>query len=194
MTQNNAGERRKAAVTVVSALPTEGKFGKQWTLKVRYPWQKEGKTVTAWIDRDASNEELQLGVYQALLERGTKWATDRTDDDDWMYNWMIIGSLSGGEGLEPSGPAEAPKPFAAPADATRTSIERQTAGKEVGGWVREMIAKGLIVDMPTAVQAYVYSIDAVHEATAAQTPARTEERDEQRTEDPMDGTDEPFPV
>jgi hypothetical protein len=48
-----------------------------------------------------------------------------------------------------------------------------------------MIAKGLIVDMPSAVQAYVGSIDAVHEATAAQTPARTE--------DPMDGTDEPFP-
>ena len=184
MTQNNAGERRQTQVSVRTAEQVGGTYGPQWLLTVTYPWS-QGRTSKAWIPRDEFAPAPEPGQYNCLVERGTRWST--TSDDDAGWNWKIIGSLSQAEGLEPSSEtSEAPtKSFAPPADTTRTSIERQTAGKEVGGWVREMIAKGLIVDMPSAVQAYVGSIDAVHEATAAQTPARTE--------DPMDGTDEPFP-
>lgn len=90
-----------------------------------------------------------------------------------------------------------PPPAAPRRDPTRASIERQTAGKEVGGWVREFIAKGLITDMDSAVKHFVDNIEEVYQAVAGalEKPqaARTEPEAPQRGTATLEGSDEPFP-
>ena len=90
-----------------------------------------------------------------------------------------------------------PPPAAPRRDPTRTSIERQVAGKEVGETIRALIAKGIIADMPTAVKHFVDNIEEVYQAIAGtlQKPgdARTEPQAPQQPTDTLEGSDEPFP-
>jgi hypothetical protein len=203
MTQSSeAGERKRTLVAVRSAESAPGQYGPQWALVVAYPWMKAGRTAKAWIPRDEFAPAPEPGQYSCLVEKGSKWATESEGDEDWQYNWRLIGGLSGVEDAEPTDATPtAPKPIAplpADRDPTRVSIERQTAGKEVGGWVREFIAKGIITDMDSAAKHFVDNIEEVYQAIAGtlQKPedARTEEKPAPRHEDMMDGTDEPFPV
>ena len=201
MTQSSeAGERKRTLVAVRSAESAPGQYGPQWALVVAYPWMRAGRTAKAWIPRDEFAPAPEPGQYSCLVEKGSKWATDSPGDEDWMYNWRLIGGLSGVEDAEPTEATVAPKPLAplpADRDPTRVSIERQTAGKEVGGWVREFIAKGLITDFNSAVKDFVDNIEEVYQAIAGtvQKPedARTEPETPQRGTDTLEGSDEPFP-
>jgi len=130
MTQSEAGERKRTLVAVRSAESAPGQYGPQWALIVAYPWMKAGRTAKAWIPRDEFGAAPEPGQYSCLVEKGSRWATDSPGDEDWMYNWRLIGGLEDAEPTDAT-PA-APKPIAplpADRDPTRTSIERQTALK-----------------------------------------------------------------
>jgi hypothetical protein len=203
MTQSSeAGERKRTLVAVRSAESAPGQYGPQWALVVAYPWMKPGRTAKAWIPRDEFAAAPEPGQYSCLVEKGSKWATESEGDEDWQYNWRLIGGLSGVEDAEPTDATPAaPKPLAPlPAvDPTRASIERQTALKVAGELIVAEIGAGLKHDENSGPQPsiLVYAQLLYNWLSgSSETPedARTEEKPPQRPEDSLDGTDEPFPV
>jgi hypothetical protein len=146
MTQSSeAGERKRTLVAVRSAESAPGQYGPQWALVVAYPWMKPGRTAKAWIPRDEFAPAPEPGQYSCLVEKGSKWATESEGDEDWQYNWRLIGGLSGVEDAPPTEATVAPKPLAslsADRDPTRTSIERQTSlNRAVDLMVADIVAK-----------------------------------------------------
>ena len=144
MTQSEAGERKRTLVAVRSAESAPGQYGPQWALVVSYPWMKAGRTAKAWIPRDEFAPAPEPGQYSCLVEKGSKWATDSPGDEDWMYNWRLIGGLSGVEDTPVTEATVAPKPITPlpDRDPTRVSIERQTSLKRaVDLMVADIVAK-----------------------------------------------------
>ena len=146
MTQSSeAGERKRTLVAVRSAESAPGQYGPQWALVVAYPWMKAGRTAKAWIPRDEFAPAPEPGQYSCLVEKGSKWATESEGDEDWQYNWRLIGGLSGVEDAPATEATVAPKPIAplpADRDPTRTSIERQTSlNRAVDLMVADIVAK-----------------------------------------------------
>jgi hypothetical protein len=198
MTQSEAGERKRTLVAVRSAESAPGQYGPQWALIVAYPWMRAGRTAKAWIPRDEFAPAPEPGQYSCLVEKGSKWATDSPGDEDWMYNWRLIGGLSGVEDAEPTEATVAPKPLAPlpDRDPTRTSIERQTSlNRAVDLMVADIVAKN---DTEWDRKDVLANAEVFYNwlSGSSETPedARTEEKPAPRPEDMMDGTDEPFPV
>ena len=198
MTQSEAGERKRTLVAVRSAESAPGQYGPQWALIVAYPWMRAGRTAKAWIPRDEFAPAPEPGQYSCLVEKGSKWATDSPGDEDWMYNWRLIGGLSGVEDAPPTEATVAPKPLASLSDRdpTRTSIERQTSlNRAVDLMVADIVAKN---DTEWDRKDVLANAEVFYSwlSGSSETPedARTDEKPPQRPEDMMDGTDEPFPV
>jgi len=199
MTQSSeAGERKRTLVAVRSAESAPGQYGPQWALVVAYPWMRAGRTAKAWIPRDEFAPAPEPGQYSCLVEKGSKWATDSAGDEDWMYNWRLIGGLSGVEDAPPTEATVAPKPLASLSDRdpTRTSIERQTSlNRAVDLMVADIVAKN---DTEWDRKDVLANAEVFYSwlSGSSETPedARTDEKPPQRPEDMMDGTDEPFPV
>jgi hypothetical protein len=202
MTQSSeAGERKRTLVAVRSAESAPGQYGPQWALIVAYPWMRAGRTAKAWIPRDEFGPAPEPGQYSCLVEKGSKWATDSPGDEDWMYNWRLIGGLSGVEDAPPTEATVAPKPLAplTDRDPTRESIERQTALKVAGELIVAEIGAGLKHDENSGPQPsiLVYAqllYNWLSGSSEKPEEPRTEEKPPQRPEDSLDGTDEPFPV
>ena len=201
MTQSEAaGERKRTLVAVRSAESAPGQYGPQWALVVAYPWMRAGRTAKVWIPRDEFGAAPEPGQYSCLVEKGSKWATDSPGDEDWMYNWRLIGGLSGVEDAEPTDATPtAPKPIAplpADRDPTRTSIERQTSlNRAVDLMVADIVAKNDTEwdrkDVLANAEVFYNWLSGSSEKPEE---PRTEEKPAPRPEDMMDGTDEPFPV
>jgi|TARA_Y100000310_G_scaffold161595_1_gene161493 hypothetical protein len=202
MTQSEAGERKRTLVAVRSAESAPGQYGPQWALIVAYPWMRAGRTAKAWIPRDEFAPAPEPGQYSCLVEKGSKWATDSPGDEDWQYNWRLIGGLSGVEDADPTDATPtAPKPIAPlpDRDPTQDSIERQTALKVAGKLIVAEIGAGLKHDENSGPRSSILDYAQVLYNWLSESPEtpqepRPEEKPAQRPEDMMDGTDEPFPV
>jgi len=201
MTQSEAGERKRTLVAVRSAESAPGQYGPQWALVVAYPWMRAGRTAKAWIPRDEFGAAPEPGQYSCLVEKGSKWATDSPGDEDWQYNWRLIGGLSGVEDAPATEATVAPKPIAPlPAvDPSQDMTNRRTALMSA----RETVPaddRPLAERLSDVAEATLFYYRVLNSLTL-ETPqdARTEEKPAPRHEDmvepmPMDGTDEPFPV
>ena len=198
MTQSSAaGERKRTLVAVRSAESAPGQYGPQWALIVAYPWMRAGRTAKAWIPRDEFAPAPEPGQYSCLVEKGSKWATDSPGDEDWQYNWRLIGGLSGVEDAEPTDATPtAPKPIAPlPAvDPSQDMTNRRTALMSA----RETVPaddRPLAERLSDVAEATLFYYRVLNSLTL-ETPQepRTEEKPAHRHEDMMDGTDEPFPV
>jgi len=191
------GERKHTLVAVRSAQPSAGKFGPQWVLQVTYPWMQPGKTTKAWVPRDEFGPTPEPGQYSCLVEKGERWATDSPGDEDWGYNWRIIGGLTGAEATEATEATEAapPKPLAPLPDMNlgERLKSRRTALMCTSAEVVAAIQQGKKPDDAAVIarcDLYASWLDKVFEKPE---DARTEPQAPQQPTDPLEGSDEPFP-